>query len=990
MKYYAFISYNSADEKWAKWLQHNLEYYHVPSALCKEYPDLPKKIRPVFWYKQDLSGTKLKEALSKELESSKYLIVVCSPESAKSVWVNDEVLSFLEQGKGDRIIPFIVGGTPHAQNPNEECFPPALLTLKREEEIRGIDVRRKEGKQHALVDVIATMFGIRFDELWQRHKKSQRRKIIISLLFLLAIISICIAWRYSVKKELITQAKFIAAEAEKLAEEGDRYMCIKLLNYVANNNKESLNNEYFEHAVRSLDCNYKFPERFLVHEGGVNSAIFSNDGRYIVTASNDKTSKIWSVENGECVQTLYHNGSVFWAEFSANGEYVITEYTELVDIVKIWSFETGKCLYTLNSSEMMCVADDGSYIVRALNDSISEIWSVELGKCLHVLNHNGVVTSAEFSSDERYVVTTSDDGVSRIWSVATGECLHILYHSELVYWALFSPDSKLVCTIDEYHTVNVWSVDTGDFLYALYHNAIVNTVKFSTDSKYIVIKTDLANISIRSAETGMCLNTSDYSTLGIEFSSDVKYVATTDWLDRQSRIYLLETGECIQTLEHDAQINSSKFSLDDKYVITASDDNTSKIWRIESGECLYTMYHDGNVSLAELSADGRCVVTIEDYDNIVNLWSVELGLGKMGKSNCQHILNYNGCVRTVECSTNSKYIVAGLINDCPTKICSLETGECLYTLKDDGYIFLMSFSANDRYLLTISDFDDISKIWSVETRECLYVLNHNNGIKFAEFSPDSKYVVTASDDSTSKIWSVDTGECLYKLTHDGEVNCAKFSPDGKYVVTASNDKTAKLWSVKTGECLMTMENSFFVSFAEFSTDSEYIITLGDWNDIIKIWSVKTGECLHMLSHNNWVKSAEFSPNGKYVATASMDNTSSIWSVMTGENLHVLNHNNRVNSAVFSTDGKYVVTASEDKTSKIWSVETGVCLMTINHKDNVNYASFTPDGKYIITASGNVVRKHKLTPLPEILSRWSEILGPNAELTEEEKERYFLN
>ena len=289
MRYYAFVSYNSADEKWAKWLQHSLEYYHVPSALCKEYSNLPKKIRPVFWYKQDLSGTKLKDALSKELENSKFLIVICSPDSAKSEWVNDEVQSFIKQGKGDKIIPFIVGGVPHAKNPNEECFPPALLGLKRDEEIRGIDIRRKEGKWHALVDVIATMFGIRFDELWERHKKRRRRIVFLSVLSLLAVLAVCVAWRVSVKKELITQAKFIAAEAEKLAEEGDRYMCIKLLNYVANNNKESLNDEYFEHAVRSLDCNYKFPERFLVHEGGVNSAIFSNDGRYIVTASNDKT-----------------------------------------------------------------------------------------------------------------------------------------------------------------------------------------------------------------------------------------------------------------------------------------------------------------------------------------------------------------------------------------------------------------------------------------------------------------------------------------------------------------------------------------------------------------------------------------------------------------------------------------------------------------------------------------------------------------------------
>lgn len=188
--YYAFISHNSADEKWAKWLQYNLEYYHIPSALCKEYPGLPKKIRPIFWYKQDLSGTKLKKALNNELSSSKYLIVICSPNSAKADWVNDEVIAFIEQGKGDRIIPFIVAGTPHAKNPDEECFPPELRNLTRDEEIRGIDVRRKEGKFHALVDVIATMFGVRFDMLWQRHERRRKmiRNMYISIIFILLLI----------------------------------------------------------------------------------------------------------------------------------------------------------------------------------------------------------------------------------------------------------------------------------------------------------------------------------------------------------------------------------------------------------------------------------------------------------------------------------------------------------------------------------------------------------------------------------------------------------------------------------------------------------------------------------------------------------------------------------------------------------------------------------------------------------------------------------
>lgn len=196
-KYFAFISYSGKDEKWAKWLHSHLEHYHIPAALCKEHPNIPKKIRPVFWYKKDLSGTKLKDALNQELGLSKYLIVICSPESAKSEWVNDEIQSFIDGGKSKYIIPFIVNGIPHSDSIDTECFPPSLRNLPREEEIRGISVK-SDGKQHALVDVVATMFGVSFDTLWQRHKRRQKivRNIWMAACLLCCLCTLCI-WDYT-------------------------------------------------------------------------------------------------------------------------------------------------------------------------------------------------------------------------------------------------------------------------------------------------------------------------------------------------------------------------------------------------------------------------------------------------------------------------------------------------------------------------------------------------------------------------------------------------------------------------------------------------------------------------------------------------------------------------------------------------------------------------------------------------------------------------
>ena len=63
--YYAFISYNTSDEKWAKWLHKHLENQNLPSALRREDNSLPKYVRPIFWYKTDLSGTELHGSLEK-------------------------------------------------------------------------------------------------------------------------------------------------------------------------------------------------------------------------------------------------------------------------------------------------------------------------------------------------------------------------------------------------------------------------------------------------------------------------------------------------------------------------------------------------------------------------------------------------------------------------------------------------------------------------------------------------------------------------------------------------------------------------------------------------------------------------------------------------------------------------------------------------------------------------------------------------------------
>lgn len=190
-KYYAFISYKHEDMKSAKWLQKKLESYRLPSFLRKHMPHLPKRLRPIFRDQSDIGVGPLEKGLHGELRDSRYLIVVCSPSAAKSEWVNKEVQAFIDMGREGSIIPFIVNGEPHSRDPQRECYPPALRQTGGQ--ILGASVEEL-GWQKAFVRVVAAILGLRFDQLWQRHRRRERLKKAMMAAAAAGIAVACLFW----------------------------------------------------------------------------------------------------------------------------------------------------------------------------------------------------------------------------------------------------------------------------------------------------------------------------------------------------------------------------------------------------------------------------------------------------------------------------------------------------------------------------------------------------------------------------------------------------------------------------------------------------------------------------------------------------------------------------------------------------------------------------------------------------------------------------
>ena len=189
-KYWAFISYSHQDEDCAAWLHRALETYHIPRMLVGRKTSrgqVPRRLFPVFRDREELPGAAdLSGRIKGALHQSRSLIVICSPKSAVSKWVNEEIKVFKSLGREDRVLCLILEGEPNASTKPEsgllECFPPAVRyrvgsdgeLLDAQAEPVAADLRKgRDGRTNAKLKLLAGLLDVEYDELKQREK--QRR-----------------------------------------------------------------------------------------------------------------------------------------------------------------------------------------------------------------------------------------------------------------------------------------------------------------------------------------------------------------------------------------------------------------------------------------------------------------------------------------------------------------------------------------------------------------------------------------------------------------------------------------------------------------------------------------------------------------------------------------------------------------------------------------------------------------------------------------------
>ena len=228
------------------------------------------------------------------------------------------------------------------------------------------------------------------------------------------------------------------------------------------------------------------------HAGFVQTGAYSPDGTRIVTASADKTARIWDARTGAELAVLSgHAGFVYSAAYSPDGTRIVTASDDKT--ARIWDARTGAELAVLSGHagfvDSAAYSPDGTRIVTASDDKTARIWDARTGGQLAVLSgHGDIVVSAAYSPDGTRIVTASADKTARIWDARTGVELAVLSgHAGFVYSAAYSPDGIRIVTASADKTARIWDARTGGQLAVLSgHGDIVVSAAYSPDGTRIV------------------------------------------------------------------------------------------------------------------------------------------------------------------------------------------------------------------------------------------------------------------------------------------------------------------------------------------------------------------------------------------------------------------------------------------------------------------------------------------------------------------------
>lgn len=535
--------------------------------------------------------------------------------------------------------------------------------------------------------------------------------------------------------------------------------------------------------------------------------------------------------------------------------------------IRVWQLETYSpmAILTHGHGRVLCaaVAPDGAWLASGGADGLIRIWDVGARVQTGVLaGHTDWVRGLAGTPDGTWLASASDDGTVRLWNVAAHACAATLTEADCrVRGLAFAPDGAWLAWADEYGRVQIWDMAARALTATLTgHHGQVWAIAVAPSGAWLASAGDDGAISIWNVADSTCVTTlggHSARVRGLAISPDGTRMASVGD-DATVRTWDAKRYTPNATLlGHTGRVLGVAFSNDGTRVISTGSDATVRVWSSKADRAEDELI--GPVWHAAVVPDGASIVSA-GFDGVVRLWDVDERTSK-AIHGC-HV----GPVLGVAVAPDGAHI-ASSGGDGNVKIWDIARLRLMGTLTGHaGWVYGVDYSSDGGWLVSVAA-DETARIWDTRTYEPTAVLRgHQGEVNAVAVARSDEWVATAGDDATVRIWDAATGTLTATLgDHASPVLGVTVAPDGRWLASGCSDGTVRIWDVAarvSTACWSAHRGPVWAVAA--AEDSRWLASAGV-DGAVRLWDVATGRCEAMMCVDAALFGCLWLPDGHRIA-----------------------------------------------------------------------------------------------------------------------------